>query len=200
MDTGTRRPALALMLRRRLITAQRMSGGPGSRRHSLTAGVAVVLVSAMPWACSSATMQSAGGFRDANRSNVERLTPGMPRDQVVSTMGTQSLSRPLGTEGSGQARTERDSMGVTQIQFPTGSSAPALYNPMRTGTYEAGEHTWEVLFYYVRLAEDDGVVSDDELEPVVLRDGFLAGVGWSYWTEIARQEGIRFDLESPSPG
>jgi multiple sugar transport system substrate-binding protein/raffinose/stachyose/melibiose transport system substrate-binding protein len=68
---------------------------------------------------------------------------------------------------------------------------PSLYNPMRTGTYEVGEHTWEVLFYYARLVEDDGVVSDDELEPVVLKDGFLAGVGWAYWRDVAAQEGIR---------
>ena len=141
-------------------------------------------------------MQSASGFREANQANVSRLSPGMSRDQVVSIMGTQALPRPLGTEGSGQARTERDSMGVVQVQILTGSNAPALYNPMRTGTYEAGEHTWEVLFYYARLIEDDGVVSDDELEPVVLRDGFLAGVGWVYWREVASEEGIPFELEA----
>lgn len=103
----------------------------------------------------------------------------------------------MGTETSGQARTERDTMGVTQVQILTGSSAPALYNPMRTGTYETSGNTWEVLFYYVRLVEDDGVVSDDELEPVVLRDGFLAGVGWKYWKEIAGQEGINLDFVAP---
>ena len=151
---------------------------------------------AMLWGCSS-SMQSAGGFREDNQLNLARLTPGMPRAQVISIMGTESLPRPLGTETSGQARTERDTMGVTQVQILTGSSAPALYNPMRTGTYESGEHTWEVLFYYVRLVEDDGIVSEDELEPVVLRDGFLAGVGWSYWKEIAGQDGIDLDFTAP---
>jgi hypothetical protein len=149
-------------------------------------------------ACSSATMQSAGGFREENRANIERLTPGMTRGMVVSIMGTQSVPRPLGTEGSGQARTERDTMGVTHVQILTGSNAPALYNPMRTGSYQAGDHTWEVLFYYVRLVEDDGVVSEDEMEPIVIKDGFLVGVGWVYWRETAAQEGIRLDLEAPS--
>ena len=90
-------------------------------------------------------------------------------------------------------------MGVAQVQILTGSNAPSLYNPMRTGTYEVGGHTWEVLFYYARLVEDDGVVSDDELEPVVLRDGFLAGVGWVYWRAIAAEEGIRLELEATPP-
>jgi hypothetical protein len=145
-------------------------------------------------------MQSAGGFRDQNRTNVERLSPGMPRDQVVSIMGTRDLPRPLGTEGSSAARTERDTMGVTRVQLPLGSKAPALYNPMRTGTYETGADTWEVLLYYVRMVDDDGVVSDEELEPVVLKNGFLAGVGWTFWTATAGREGIRLDLEAPPYG
>lgn len=182
MDPGTRCATMALIQSRRL-----------------TACIAVGVLASMPSACSSASMQSAGGFRETNHANVARLTPGMSRDQVLSIMGTQSLPHPLGTEGSGQARTERDSMGVTQVQILTGSNAPALYNPMRTGTYEVGGHTWEVLFYYARLVEDDGVVSDDELEPVVLRDGFLAGVGWVYWREIAAEEGIRLEREATPP-
>jgi len=179
---------------------RRTPGKLRDRRRALSACVTVSAVACMPWACSSATMQSAGGFREANQANFARLTPGMSRNEVVSIMGTQALPNPLGTEGSGQVRTERDSMGVAQVQVLTGSSAPALYNPMRTGTYEAGEHSWEVLFYYARLVEDDGVVTDDELEPVVLRDSFLAGVGWAYWREVAAEEGISLELEADPGG
>ena len=70
-------------------------------------------------------------------------------------------------------------MAVTQVQIPLGSNAPSLYNPMRSGTWQTEDGTLEVLFYYVRLVRDDGVVTDDELEPVVLRDGYLVGVGWA---------------------
>ena len=175
-------------------------GSPWGLWHGLVACTAVAVVAGIPWACSSATLHSAGGFREENQANIARLTPGMSRDQVVSIMGSRSLPSPLGTEGSGQARTERDSMGVAQVQILTGSNAPSLYNPMRTGTYEVGEHTWEVLFYYARLVEDDGVVSDDELEPVVLKDGFLVGRGWVYWRNVAAQEGISLELEADPRG
>ena len=195
MDTGSRRAALAPVSGTGLRSVRAGPGLPRDLGRRLTACLAVGLVAGIPWACSSATLQSAGGFREDNQANIARLTPGMSRDQVVSIMGSRSLPSPLGTEGSGQARTERDSMGVAQVQIVTGSNAPSLYNPMRTGTYEVGEHAWEVLFYYARLVEDDGVVSDDELEPVVLKDGFLAGVGWAYWRDVAAQEGIRLDLE-----
>lgn len=198
MDTGPRCTPLALVSGTGPRSVRGGPGAPRDVRRGLTACVAVGVMAWLPWACSSATLQSAGGFREENQTNISRLTPGMPRDQVVAIMGSQSLPRPLGTEGSGQARTERDSMGVAQVQILTGSNAPSLYNPMRTGIYEVGEHTWEVLFYYARLVEDDGVVSDDELEPVVLKDGFLAGLGWVYWRDVATQEGIILELE-PDP-
>ncbi len=163
------------------------------RLLSLSVGLLVSLE-----ACSSATLQSASGFRDENRANVERLTTGMARAEVIDIMGTRSLPSPLGTEAGGVARTARDTNAVTQVQIPLGASAPSLYNPMRSATWETEGGTWEVLFYYVRLVADDGVVTDDELEPVVLRDGYLAGVGWTFWREAAREAGL--SITSPPEG
>lgn len=157
--------------------------------------VSTALVLSGPWglACSSATLQSADSFRSTNRENLERLVLGMSRDDVMSIMGTRSL-RPLGTEGSGPVRTAADTMGVQQVQIPIGGRGPTLYNPMRTATYIQEEQVWEVLFYYTRLVEDDGVVTEDELTPVVLLDDYLAGIGWEYWKRTAREAGI--DLEA----
>ena len=159
----------------------------GRRRMTLTAAALLALVAAE--ACSSATLQTAEGFRSRNRENVERLTVGMPRDEVIAIMGTNSM-RPLGTEGSGAVRTAADTMGVQQVQIPLGARGPTLYNPMRTATYEQADQTWEVLFYYTRLVEDDGQISDDELTPVVFLDGYLTGFGWQYWNEAARSAGL----------
>jgi len=166
-----------------------------ARRISRTwcsAGIAGIVLLA---ACASATTRTAGGFREQNRVNVQRLAVGMSRDQVLSIMGTESLERPAGTEGSGAVRTEQDTLGVTQVQIPLGARAPSLYNPMRSATFEADGRSWEVLYYYVRMVEDDDRVTDDELEPVVLRNGYLAGLGWAYWSEAARETGI--PLERP---
>ncbi|MCL7972234.1 MAG: hypothetical protein M8866_09150 [marine benthic group bacterium] len=122
----------------------------------------------------------------------------MSRDDVISIMGTRTLASPLGTEAGGPGRTETDTLGVTQVQIPLGSAAPSLYNPMRSGTWETEAGTWEVLFYYARLVADDGVVSEDELEPVVLLDGYLVGVGWDYWKQAARDAGL--SITSPPEG
>jgi hypothetical protein len=123
----------------------------------------------------------------------------MSRAEVVEIMGAASLTRPMGSEGGGVARTETDTLGVAQIQIAPGARGPALYNPMRSATYRAGDSVWEVLFYYAKLVEDDNVVTDDELEPVVLRDGYLVGTGWSFWEDTARAEGISLDL-TPAEG
>ena len=90
-------------------------------------------------------------------------------------------------------------MAVTQVQIPLGSNAPSLYNPMRSGTWQTEDGTLEVLFYYVRLVRDDGVVTDDELEPVVLRDGYLVGVGWAFWKEAARDSGFSITIPPEAP-
>lgn len=143
--------------------------------------------------CSSATFQTAEDFRTQNQDRLAHLRVGMQRDEVISIMGTDSM-HPLGTESSGAIRTAEDTMGVQQVQIPIGARGPKLYNPMRTATYAQADRTWEVLFYYSRLAEDDGVITDDELTPVVLEDGYLAGVGWTYWNQTARAAGIDLEL------
>ena len=101
---------------------------------SLLLSLSLGLVASLE-ACSSATLQSASGFRDENRANVERLSTGMARAEVIDIMGTRSLPNPLGTEAGGVARTARDTNAVTQVQIPLGSTAPALYNPMRSATW-----------------------------------------------------------------
>jgi hypothetical protein len=167
------------------------------RLTDLRKALGCVAVLAALSGCSSATLQSASDFRDENRLNLSRLTSGMPRAEVLDIMGSASLTRPLGSEGGGVARTETDTLGVAQVQIVPGARGPALYNPMRSATYRAGDSVWEVLFYYVRLVEDDGVVADDELEPIVLRNGFLVGTGWRFYEETARAEGMSLDLVPP---
>ncbi|MEJ2483911.1 MAG: DUF3192 domain-containing protein, partial [Gemmatimonadota bacterium] len=85
----------------------------------------------------------------------------------------------------GPVSISEDTLGVNRAQIPIGGTRPVLQNPHRSEVYEAGGFDWEVLFYYTRVSADDGRVTDDELTPVVLRDGTLVGVGWAFWSEQA---------------
>lgn len=129
-----------------------------------------------------AACASAGGFRQENIQNLDRLRPGMTREQVFDVMGTKTASV-SGTEASGPVGIGEDTLGVSQVQIPLGGPKPVLQNPHRNELYRAGGASWEVLYYYTSVVADDGLVTDDELTPVVLRDDTLTGWGWDYWAE-----------------
>lgn len=146
--------------------------------------------------CLISACASAGGFREANLRNLDALRTGMTREQVFEVMGTESVSA-AGTESSGPVGIAEDTLGVSQVQIPIGGPKPVLQNPHRNEVYEAGGATWEVLFYYTRVVADDGLVTDDELTPVVLRDATLVGIGWEFWAEQASLYDIPADLPPP---
>jgi hypothetical protein len=131
-----------------------------------------------------AACASAGGFREDNIRNLDRLRTGMTRDQVFDIMGTKSVSV-SGTESAGPVGIEEDTLGVSQVQIPVGGPKPVLQNPHRNELYRAAGSNWEVLYYYTAVVSDDGRVTDDELTPVVLRDDTLVGSGWDYLAEQA---------------
>ncbi len=167
--------------------------GDGPRRATRAAPAVLAAL-----ALAAASCATAAGFRERNRGNLDRLEPGMTREAVMETMGTESV-RAAGTEAAGLGVRE-DSLSVSRIEIPVGDR-PVLQNPHRTETFEAGGHAWEVLFYYTQLVRDDGLVTDDELTPVVLRDGILVGRGWDFWAAQVSAYGIPAEIPSfDTPG
>ena len=136
---------------------------------------------------------SAGGFREDNIRNLDRLRVGMTRDQVFDIMGTKTVSV-SGTEDSGPVGIGEDTLGVSQVQIPVGGPKPVLQNPHRNELYRAGGANWEVLYYYTSVVSDDGMVTDDELTPVVLREDTLTGWGWEYLAEQASLNDIPVEI------
>ncbi|MFO7588483.1 MAG: DUF3192 domain-containing protein [Gemmatimonadota bacterium] len=172
-------------------------GGPRPFRFAARGSSAALLTALVGVACATAV-----GFRERNRENLERLRVGMIRSEVFELMGAETV-RALGTE-AGMIGAAEDSLAVSRIEIPVGGPRPVLRNPHRNATYEAAGHVWEVLFYYTELVEDDGLVTDDELTPVVLRDGILVGWGWRHWADQVARHGIpaeipSLDVQPPGP-
>jgi hypothetical protein len=97
--------------------------------------------------------------RDRNRHRLRELRVGMSEADVDKVMGTEStwIDRQYGTIG----------------------------NPYKTdGWTDAGGEPVVVRYYYTMLRKRDGVISDDELTPVVLRRGQLAGWGEAYLARL----------------
>lgn len=106
--------------------------------------------------------------RAGNRSKLVQLQRGMGRSDVLDLMGTEPVQ-------------VRDAWAVVQT----------INNPYRTEMYVAVGHNIEVLYYYTDLKAADNAITDDELTPLVLRDGQLDGWGWSYLTDVAAKYEIR---------
>ncbi len=65
-------------------------------------------------------------------------------------------------------------------------------NPHRTELAQTPDGTEvEILFYQTETRLADGAIADDELTPLVLEDGHLAGWGWIF----LRQNAERYAIE-----
>ena len=57
--------------------------------------------------------------------------------------------------------------------------------------YRTDDSVFELLLYYTDIKKADGAITDDELTPIVLKDGRVDGWGWSYWNNVIQKYEIR---------
>ena len=93
-----------------------------------------------------------------NRAKLFRLEVGQTRQQVLEEMGTEPQT-------------------FNQGAFRSDGVVP---NPYDSETHLVGATEIEVLYYVTNVQNKDGVITNDELTPLVLVDGILVGWGWSY--------------------
>ena len=113
--------------------------------------------------CSTLMVDPLEQLRDANKQNVARVKVGHTRLQVESIMGDA-----------------RAGGGLPEVLFGRVQYLQAR-NPMREERLVGADgEEYEVLFYYTDVRERDDKITDDELTPVVLRDGKVAGIGYGF--------------------
>ncbi len=57
--------------------------------------------------------------------------------------------------------------------------------------YQGAGHRFEILYYYTDQKSADGAITDDELTPLVMKDGALDGWGWAYLKDVSAKYEIR---------
>jgi hypothetical protein len=107
-----------------------------------------------------------------NRGKMFMLEQGQTRDQVMAIMGT-------------------DSTEVAKGVFRTGKIA----NPYCSETHEVNGYDWEILYYATNVRNTDGALTEEELTPVVLKDGLLDGWGWNYFRHLSQE----YDIQRTGP-
>ena len=103
--------------------------------------------------------------RADNRERLNGLSAGMSRQEVLDTMGTETIE----AQGS------------------------VITNPYRTEMHRTGGHVVELLLYYTDIQKQDGAITDNELTPLVVIDGELDGWGWSHWNDVRNRFEIGAD-------
>ena len=101
--------------------------------------------------------------RANNRHSLNFLSVGMTKQEVLEVMGTITLQ----------------AIGET------------ITNPYRTEMHRLGGHYFEVILYYTDLKSQGSTITDDELTPIIMKDGRLDGWGWSYWNNAISKYEVR---------
>lgn len=133
-------------------------------------GYAFILVAVLGAACTSGfeTVQS------ENRAKLYLLERGQTREQVLEEMGTEPQEYNKGVLSSG-----------------------LVQNPYDSETHILGGEKIEVFYYATHIKNSDGVITSDELTPLVLVNDLLVGWGWQYLAAFTEQYDLR--LEGPPP-
>ena len=99
--------------------------------------------------------------RDKNRENLNKISIGDTKKEVLEIMGTKSIT----TYG---------------VNFWIYSRTEKITNPWKTEILTKDNKTYEVLFYYTDVKDRDGSINDDELTPIIFYNGKVIGYGWMY--------------------
>lgn len=133
-------------------------------------GRAFLLLGLLLASCSTFFIDPLEQLRETNKRNLDRVSVGHTRLEVESIMGS-----------------ERAGGGLPEVAFGRVQYLQAK-NPMRVDAVRGRDGaTYEVLFYYTDVYAKDDKITDDELTPVVLRDGKVVGVGHAFLGAIGRE-------------
>lgn len=145
------------------------------RVHAIFLPLAIVLV--IFSGCRSwIAVPTLDSVRAQNRERLSRLSVGMSKAEVLAAMGTESIQT-YSRSALPSAPFSKTIPEANKARF----RAERISNPYRTETSESvdGELV-ELLFYYTDRQSPDGGITNDELTPLVIEDGVLAGWGWSF--------------------
>lgn len=113
----------------------------------------------------------ASGFetvKSENRAKLYLLERGQTREQVLEEMGTEPQEYNKG------------------VLLQSG----VVPNPYDQELHEVGPDRIEIFYYATNIKNADGLITSDELTPLVLVDDVLVGWGWTYLNAFVEQNDL----------
>ena len=121
-------------------------------------------------ACPTLGYVTLDDVRNNNRENLSHLVIGMEKSKVLQVMGTETIT-------------------TTEVTYPNwpipDKTIKKINNPYKVEVLKAKDgQIYEVLLYYTDVKKMDGAITDDELTPLIIKDGKLQGWGWVFLNEV----------------
>ena len=120
--------------------------------------------------CASLGYVTLDDVRNKNRENLSQLVIGMEKSEVLQVMGTETIT----------------TQEITYTTWPIPDKEnKKISNPYKVEVLKGKDgQIYEVLLYYTDIKKMDGAITDDELTPLIIKDGKLQGWGWVFLNEI----------------
>ena len=146
-------------------------------RSSMLAPIGGLAVLALVVGCRTwISVPTGETVRSHNREQLNKLTVGMTKAEVLETMGTDSVQ----TYKKSALPSNKGSKKISD-EMRAVYRAERINNPFRTETsHTADGVSVEILLYYTDTINVDGAITDDELTPIVIEGGVLVGWGWVF--------------------
>ena len=121
-------------------------------------------------------------FSAPEKSKLEVKRSFLSTDQLTIGMTQQGADNILGKEIRIGYKSNKD---LSQNPEPI-----FIKNPFRAEILKIKNRTYDVFFYLTAIKKDDGVVSDDELTPLIFENNRLVGKDWNFLFELKKQIGV----------
>lgn len=105
--------------------------------------------------------------KSTNRNNLNKISLGMTKSEVIKIMGTITI---------------------------TMNNGIIVTNPYRSETMNENDKNFEILFYYTDTKKEDGVITDDELTPIVIYENKVVGYGWRFLKDNVKRYQLQLDI------
>ena len=110
--------------------------------------------------------------RTMNKERLTKLELGMNETEVFMIMGTKTIS-----------------ISIKDL-------SDTIENPYKTEVYATEKDVYKIFYYYTDFMKGDGLITDDELTPIILKNNELLGWGRAVWDKIGSAE--KFSDLTPS--
>lgn len=132
-------------------------------------GCAVTTVSTPPE--QPAALSSSVNHVFASDDEIRKLLVGVSREETLALIGrTTAIGYEL-RQGS-----------VDEYQAVT------MTNPQKSQQYTVGKNVYQVDYYVTRINKADGLITEDELTPVVFESNKLVGKGWDFFNSKIKKQ------------